>query len=145
MHRKIQSVNELAKFRAGDSAWWVILRPVAAMSPLTEEDMWIQNHHPKTYFDRGYGKALWASKKVALPKLQHMDFQTLVGVLTSKLVVEDFIVCDVIRSNDTGEFFYSNDTGEWMPESGLLDSKTAADREKTRILRMFQKWIDNNG
>ncbi len=76
--------------------------------------------------------------------MQHIDFDGMMNILTSKLEVEKFIVCDVIRSKETGEFFYSNDNDEWMPESMLLNTETDANRERSRIIRMLQNWISNN-
>ncbi len=140
--RKIQSVTELAKFRVGDVAWWVILRPLNKMADLPEPDLWMKNHHPKALYEWGPGRPVWG--KALLPKLQHFDFTNIVPLLTSKILVDQFPVCDILRSRDTGEFFYSNEDDEWMPESYLLDTKIRADREKARILRLFTKWIELN-
>jgi len=57
-------------------------------------------------------------------------------------VIEPFVVCDLIRSKDTGEFFYSNSDNEWMPESCLFDTNVAARREQLRLLRMLKKWLN---
>jgi hypothetical protein len=142
--RKIKSVTELAKYRVGDTVWWVILRPLQAglTRGLPEHDEWMKKHHPKVLYEWGPGKIVWG--KALLPKLQHVDFGNIVPLLTSKILVDQFPICDILRSRDTGEFFYSNADDEWMPESYLLTTKIAADRERTRILRLFQKWIDNN-
>ncbi len=139
--RKIKSVLDLARYKVGDVAWWVILRPLKTPLPTIEtDDKWMEKHHPKVLYERGPYKTFWPNKAL-LPKLQHMDFTTIVGVLTSELKIESFPVCDLIRSRDTGEFFYCNDADEWMPETFLFDSRPAADREKTRIFRLIQKWM----
>ncbi len=142
--RKITSVTELAKFRVGDTAWWVILRPLQTglLRDLPEQDDWMKEHHPKALYEWGPGKFVWG--KALLPKLQHVDFGNIVTLLTSRILVDQFPICDIIRSRNTGEFFYSNDDDEWMPEPYLLTTKIAADRERARILRLFQKWIDDN-
>ncbi len=142
--RKIKSVTELAKFRVGDVAWWVILRPLqpGIIGEISEQDQWMRKHHPKSIYEWGPGKVVWG--KALLPKLQHIDFGNIVTLLTSKIIVEQFPICDIIRSRDTGEFFYSNDDDEWMPESYLIRNNVIAERERTRILRLFQKWIDSN-
>lgn len=142
--RKIRNVTELAKFRVGDTAWWIILRPLQAglTSELPERDLWMKKHHPKALYTWGPGKAVWG--KPILPKLQHIDFANIITLLTSKILVDQFPVCDIIRSRDTGEFFYSNNDDEWMPESMLMDTKVQATREKRRILQLVQKWIDKN-
>lgn len=138
--KKIRSVIELARYRVGDVAWWVILRPSRDLPELTDDDKWMTNHHPKALY-RGPYKDLWPSRAV-LPKLQHMDFAGILNLLTSTLTVEQFTVCDILRSRDTGEFFYSNDQDEWMPETFLMDTKIAADRECTRVLRLIRKWAE---
>lgn len=145
MRSKIQSVLELAHYKVGDVAWWVVLRPNTAVSELPKEDEWMAGHHPKVLYKRGPNKALWrASSTAQLPRVHHFDFNLLTTLLTSRLVVEQFVVCDVTRSRDTGEFFYSNSDNEWMPEDSLMDSKQAAYREKLRILRMAKKWVEVN-
>lgn len=140
--RKIQSVTELAKFRVGDVAWWVILRPLDQPADLPADDLWMKNQgqHPKTFYEWGPGKAVWG--KALLPKLQYSDFAGIVTLLTSKILVEQFPVCDIIRCRNTGEFIYSNEDDEWMPEPYLLTTKLLAEREKDRILRLFRRWID---
>jgi len=112
---------------------------VPSVYELPEGDEWIAEHHPKALFDRGYHKPLWKNFS-GLPKLQHIDFQCIMELLTSKLVIEEFRINDIVRSRNTGEFFYSNENDEWMPESYLLDTKQAANRERLRILKMLRKW-----
>jgi hypothetical protein len=140
--RKIQSVLELARYKVGDVAWWVILRPSKPIPELKDDEKWLQEPsvHPKALYKGPY-RELWPSH-VLLPKLQHMDFAGIVGLLTSELRVEQFPVCDLLRSRDTGEFFYCNDNSEWMPEAYLMDTSTAATREKARILRLIRKWVE---
>lgn len=140
--RKIKSVTELAKYRVGDVAWWVILRRRDDLPELPKEDRWMTSHHPKALYEWGPGKAVWG--KALLPKLQHVDFGNIVTLLTCKILVDQFPVCDIIRSKNTGEFFYSNPDDEWMPEQYLMDTKVEAERERSRILRLFKKWIDSN-
>lgn len=141
---KIRSVLELARYKVGDVAWWVVLRPIKPIQDLADEDQWMsQSHiHPKILYQVGPSSHLWP-RKTALPKLQHMDFSSVVGLLTSKLVVRQFPICDLLRSRDTGEFFYSNSDNEWMPEGYLMDTQIAADRERSRILKHIAKWADD--
>lgn len=138
----ISSVLELARYQVGESAWWVTLRLKEPINPLKEDQHWMIEAHPKLLYERGPYKKNWTYRS-KLPKLQHLDFQGIVGLLTSDLVVERFDICDVIRSQDTGEFFYSNEDDEWMPESCLFDTITAARRERARIMRMLKKWIQD--
>jgi hypothetical protein len=142
MSRKIKSVLELARYKVGDVAWWVVIRSKPEPE-ISEQNKWMtQEHiHPKTLYRGGPFEPLWGRKAI-LPKLQHQDFNTIVGLLTATMAVEPFTICDLVRSRDTGEFFYENERNEWMPEAQLLDTKIAAEREKTRIRRLLRKWID---
>lgn len=139
--RRIKSVTELAKYRVGDVAWWIVLRPLTVPN-LIESDQWMKKHHPKAFYEWGPGKCLWG--KALLPKLQHTDFAGVMSILTSKMLTDQFPICDILRSRDTGEFFYSNADDEWIPQSYLMDTKVLADKERTRIIRLIQRWVDNN-
>jgi hypothetical protein len=97
--------------------------------------------HPKTLYEHGPFKKSWPFR-AKLPRLQHIDFARTLDVLTNELVIEQFEICEIMRSQDTGEFYYSNSDDEWMPESCLLDTDIAARRECSRILRLIKKWID---
>ena len=138
----IKSVLELSKYKISESAWWVTLKPVGATNVLVPfGDEWMLEHHPKVLYERGVAKDVWNSRS-CLPKLGHMDFQAMIILLTSKFEVEQFEIHDIARSEDTGEFFYVNKKEEWMPESYLFDSATAARKERSRILRMIKKWAN---
>ncbi len=144
MTHKIHNVNELSRYKTGEVAWWVVLRPIkVANSQLDDKDLWMMEHHPKALFLRGPCRSVW-KPHVRLPQLHHADFTIVTNVLTSRVVVEEFMVNEVVRSNDTGEFFYANVDNEWMPESFLFDSKVAARREKTRIVKMVRHWVSDN-
>lgn len=141
MPKRIKSVIELARYRVGDTAYWVILRPLESMPQLAEDDKWMENHHPKVLYSRGPAKKLWPYH-AKLPRLHHIDFGGIVNLLRSEFVVESFAICDVIRSRDTGEFFYQNSDDEWMPESHLFDTDIAARREKNRVKKMIKRWAE---
>lgn len=139
--KRVTSVLELARYKVGDCTWWVTLRHKEPVPTLSGEDEWMtkEDIHPKTLYEHGPYKSKW-SLRAKLPRLQHMDFAGIVGLLMSELVVERFDVCDVVRSNDTGEFYYSNRDDEWMPESYLFDTDVAARRERTRVVKMVRRW-----
>lgn len=141
MPRKITSVLELARYRVGDVAWWVTLRYLEDVPEISEDNDWMNNVHPKIFYESGPYRKQWPYKAM-LPRLQHSDFTWFVGLLISQFVVEQFNICDIIRSNDTGEFYYSNENNEWMPESYLFDTDIAARRERTRIIKMMRRWVD---
>ena len=140
MTNKISNVKELSRYKQGEVAWWVVLRPKkVAETKLEKCDEWMVEHHPKVLFTRGPCKNVW-KQNIRLPHLHHTDFAVITNVLTSTVMVEEFFVNEVVRSFDTGEFFYANADNEWMPESYLFDSKQAARKEKTRILKLIKQW-----
>jgi len=143
MTKKIQSVTELAKYQVGDVAYWVIMRPQTVMADLAEEDDWMLDYHPKALYTIGPGRKAWPYHS-KLPRLHQVDFECIIELLRSKLVVEPFIINEIIRSRNTGEFLYANDDEEWMPESCLFDTDIAANRERNRIKKMINNWSSND-
>jgi len=141
--RKIKSATELARYKVGDSAWWVSLRYKDPLPCLSEESAWILNCHPKVLYEQGPYKNNWPFR-AKLPRLHHVDFAGIVAILTSEFVVEKFDVCEVLRSQDTGEFYCSNENDEWMPETSLFDTDIAANRERTRIIKMIKRWTESH-
>lgn len=136
---KISSVLELARYKIGETAWWVTMRFHQRVPELCEEDEWMLDVHPKTLYENLY-KPTWPFR-CKFPKLHHADFNCLVTVLSSQFVVEPFEIHEIYRSDNTGEFFYSNPDDEWMPESYLCDTREAAIKERNRILSLVNKWL----
>ena len=143
MSRKMASVLELARYKIGDSAWWVTLRHRDPLPNLPEEAAWMMNCHPKSLYEHGPYKSYWPFR-AKLPRLHQVDFTGIVTILTSEFMVEKFDVCETLRSQDTGEFFYANQDDEWMPESFLFDTTIAARRECTRVIKMMKKWAESH-
>lgn len=145
MQRKITSVIDLSRYKVGDYAWWVTLRykeDLEDLPNLPEHQKWMDSEsiHPKILYERGpYNWPYHAN----LPKLPHFEFMATVGFLTHRYVVERFEICEVTRSSDTGEFYYSNQDNDWMPESYLMDTDTAAHHECNRVIKMIQRWAKN--
>ena len=142
-HKRISSVLELSRYKVGDIAYWVTLRYKQPLPELKEDEEWMYNIHPKTLYEHGPFKKYWPYRN-KLPKLHHLDFAGLVAILTSEFVVEPFEIFDVIRSNETGEFYYANHDEEWMPEGYLFDTAPAARRELTRLVKMVNKWTQEH-
>jgi hypothetical protein len=140
--QKIHNVIELARYKLGATAWWVTLE-AADLPDLEPDENWMQKAHPKALYGGPYRQS-WRPVTTRLPSLKGSDFNVVVGLLTSKLIIKEFNVCNVKRSVDTGEFLYVNEDKVWMPESYLMDSKAAAIREKRRILKMMTRWIAKN-
>jgi hypothetical protein len=140
MNEKIKSVLELCRYKIGESAWWVVLRPTKIKDQMLEE-AWMKDHHAKVLLERGPLKKLWTNG-VRIPRLHHVDFSNITSLMTNKLVVEEFNISEIYRSPNTGEFFCSNQDEEWMPENFLFDSIVAARRERTRVLKLIRKWAE---
>lgn len=138
---KISSVLELSRYKVGQSTWWVVLRPVEEPPEIGERYQWMEEYHPKVLYSRGPYQKLWKNKS-KLPKLHHKDFYSIVPILVSTLSVEEFAIEEVVRSRETGEFFYSNDEDEWMPESDLFCTNQAAKKEQKRIIKLLKRWTD---
>jgi len=143
--QKCKSVLQLAKYKPGEWAYWIITRPVGRPLETSEDDMWMYSTsiHPKTPYKYGLMRNVWPNRAV-LPRLHAGDFTLVMELLTSELVVEQFDIVRVVRCPDTGEFIYLNQTGqEWMPESQLFDSAQAAQRERNRIKGLIARWASN--
>lgn len=141
---KMSSALELSRYKVGNSAWWVTLRYQDPLPELPKEAAWMMNCHPKALYEHGPYKNYWPFR-AKLPRLHHVDFSGVVTFLTSEFMVEKFDVCEVIRSQDTGEFFYANQDDEWMPEPSLFDTIIAARRERTRVVKMMRRWVNSHG
>jgi len=141
MSKKISSVLELARYKPGDQVFQIAVFYPCPVPQLSEEDGRYMDCHPKDLF-AGPFKQLWPFS-ARLPKLSHCDFDLLINVLISKLQVVDFVISGIIRSDQTGEFMYSEDE-DWIPENCLFDTMVAASREKSRILRLFKNWAKRN-
>lgn len=142
MSMKISSVLQLARYQVGHQAWCLALRPKAEITELAEADAWMLQTHPSVLYKIGPYRKLW-SERVILPRLRQLDFTHTLKILGSTFAIEIFTICDLKRSNDTGEFYYSNDANEWVPDTTLFATKAAARREKHRLLTQFRKWLDH--
>ena len=147
MAAKKITIDQLAKHKVGDTLYWVVLRPLANMVGVTDDETWMIDgtSHPKVIFERGKLPGVWPRSK-ALPKLHSSDFRCIIDILASKPMVEEFKILDLGRSRNTGEFYYLRDNEvEWMPESNLFKTQAAAIRERRRILKMVGDWAQWNG
>jgi hypothetical protein len=148
------SVFDIARYKIGSSAWLAVLRhpdgrisgdnEISGHSPLNDQNLaWMSERHPKILYEVGPFKKNWRSKS-RLPRACGENFQMLMTLLTSKFIIEQFQICNIIRSSNTGEFMYSNDEDEWVHESALFDTRIAAENEHARIIKMIQKWVNSN-
>ena len=139
MKRKISSVLELARYKIGDSAFWVRMRPIGQDHiDIPEGEEWMAEQHPKVLHERGYNQS-W-HLRARLPRLCAVEFDCVVALLTSEFVVEEFIVEEIERSNHTGEFVMRNQDGDWMPSDYLFDTIEAARLERERLKKLLRRW-----
>ncbi len=139
MSKKLNSVTELARYNIGCITYQIILD--CEIPPLDDDNIWMANH-PRILYEHGPIKHLWknSNRFSKLPKLNDVDFMEITRLLTSELMIYPFIVEDIRRSCDTGEFYYFNQNDGWMQEICLFDTRIAAVREKNRILKLIKKW-----
>ena len=138
---KLSSVTELARYTVGDIAYWIIISN-EEVPVLDDDNIWMLDN-PRVLYEHGPAKHIWkeSNRFSRLPKLNDIDFINIVNLLTSELVVQPYIISEISRSNDTGEFYYYNEEiDEWAQESCLFDTNIAARREKNRILKLIKKW-----
>jgi hypothetical protein len=140
---RISTILDLAKYRIGQEAYAVMFRPVGVVErfkiPAGEE--WMEDAHPKVFYERKIASKGWKYRS-RLPRLHAADFQNVVTLLTSEPIVEIFKVTEIIRSVNTGEFYYSNNDAEWMPEGSLFETPLLAKCEKRRIKKLVAQWAN---
>jgi hypothetical protein len=141
MKKKIVSVMELAKYKIGDLAYHVMLQPTGKIPRLASADKWMREVHPKVLYSSGPFKHLWKYTSV-LPRVSWNDFEDLIMVITASVEVQPFCVKGIERCKHTGEFIYTNEDDVEIPESCLFDTKQAASLERSRILKLFKKWVE---
>jgi len=142
MDKKITSVLELARYKLDDQVYKVAIFYPYPVPDLSENDERLAGCHPRNLF-AGPFKRLWPFH-AQLPKLSHYDFDIITNLLISKLRIEEFIITDIMRSEETGEFLYFDGDEDWMPEKCLFDTMMAALREKSRLLRLIRNWTNNS-
>lgn len=137
---KIKSVIDLSKYKIGQKLYWVVFRPVnEPVADIPDGEEWMTTVHPKVFFDRNLRNQSWTFKS-KLPSLCATDFNNVIEILTSEPIVEAFVITNICRSTDTGEFYYANADDEWQPEKFLFKNQAAARKEKARIKSLFALW-----
>mgnify|MGYP005614230063 CR=1 FL=1 len=135
----MKTIYDLAKFKVGESPYWIVLRPIKSLVEHDESASFLLEHHPKDYYTKGEGRSLWHYNN-NLPKLSSEDFNIVVSMLRSHFSIEKFVICDINRSNNSGEFYYINEEAENMPESNLFKNMSDAVKEVKRIKKMMAGW-----
>jgi hypothetical protein len=149
---------DLAKWRPGDIAY-AVTHHVPPEPVVDEASEWMVDGtaHPQI----GYQRGLIVSRlgpQTPLPKMHALEFDLIMGLLHSRLVVSEFKVVSVERCPYTGECLYTNiddarttsdpDSKVWqtcgsgsvMPESCLFATRAEAVAERDRIMDLFRRW-----
>jgi hypothetical protein len=141
---KISNITDLAKFSVAKVVFRVVFRPIGSPSQvIPDDDQWMLNAHPQVLFDYGIIKDAWTFLEQT-PRLCAADFKAVVDLLTSEPIVEKFVISEVRRSPDTGEFYYGSASGDWMPERCVWASYAEAVAEKFRVKRLFSIWASRH-
>jgi len=133
----IYSVLQLGRYKIGDTAWILITNINEPEIP--EKDEWMITEHPRFLYETHWRK-LWP-QKVALPRLEAVSFQAITWLITSELKISELKISSISR--DHGEYLYGvDDDDELIPEFALFDSIEAARTERSRILKLIKKWVN---
>lgn len=139
--QKLRDVTLLAKHKVGSTVYIVdMVADGQKCVKVKSSDKWMLRHHPKVLHERKLDKSWKTSAR--LPKLPALFFSEIVTIVTSRFFVAEFKICEISRSADTGEFYYRNKDNEWMPESYVFATHTAAHRERFRIYELIKRWAE---
>lgn len=145
MRQKIKSALELSPHKIGDTLYWINIQQLDHGIKLSQSDEWMfeNENHPKVFYERLKPKSWRVEGEV--PKLHAYDFGTIMHLLCSIPVVQDFEITEVSRNPNTGEYTYKDVENNWMPQSCLFKNEQDAETEKTRILTLIQQWAHQGG
>lgn len=128
----------MAKYAVGDVVYSIVYS--TPYSELEQENLdWMMFEHPKYTFETPQYRSMWPYQQ-QYPKLNSLDFEVIVRLLSGEFEVARFQIVSVSRSNNTGEFNYKNDDDDTIPESNLFETEEVAYRELNRIYNMFKIW-----
>lgn len=140
MSEKYTSIIASAKFKIGDTVWFLGLEQPNGYQ-LGEEYDTLMFEHPIFTFRRTPLKHIWRSAR-ELPKMEGEAFDNITSLLVSKILIRSMVIEGIERSENTGEFIFSDfDQEVSLPEQVLYADRKDAQREKTRILKMIRDWV----
>lgn len=126
----IKSVNELGKYKVGDTAWTIINKNDLSFS-CDVEDLWLCGEHPIVAKKRGKLKVKY------LPRLG-CESTFIVQALNWDPKIVKFHVSGVRRSSNSGTYYYYQVVGDEttvLHEYSLFDSKESAQLELDKIYK----------
>ena len=135
------TLEDCGKYAIGSNVWYLVFEQP---NQVVVGDDYEQYHreHPIFLFSKTPVKCLWQTSR-ALPKLEGDTFDTVMSMVTCRLVARTMIVETIEISEVTGEFVYCDDEeGIFLPEIVIFKNRNEAMRERTRILNMIKNWVD---
>ena len=133
----VRSVLQLGRHKVGDTVWTLVADPNEPEVP--EEDDWMISEHPRFLYETHWHK-LWP-KGISLPRLEAISFRMISWLITSELKIAELVISSITREH--GEYLYGIENSDnLIPEFALFDSREAARIERSRILRLIKKWVD---
>ena len=134
----VRSVLQLGRHKIGDTVW--TLTNATREPEIPEEDDWMVTEHPRFLYETHWHK-IWP-QGVALPRLEAVSFQAIAQLLTAELKISELVISSITR--EYGEYLYGvgDNDDDLIPEFALFDSREAAIAERSRILRLISKWVN---
>lgn len=135
------TLDDCGKFAIGSTVWFLVFEQPNQITVGDDYEIF-SVEHPIFLFSRTPIKCMWQTSR-ALPKLEGDTFDTVMSMITCKLVARTMVVETIEISENTGEFVYCDDQdGIFLPEIVIFKDRNAAMRERTRILNMIKNWVD---
>lgn len=135
-----RTVLDLAKWKPGKVVYFVT-HYVPTAPKVKRKDLWMVDGtvHPYNAYRRGVLKSS-LGRQTKLPKMHALEFDWIMSLLQSRLIIAEFTVASVERCPLTGECQYLNQEGDIMPESCLFEVREEAEAELLRIMDLFRRW-----
>lgn len=137
--REKTTLMDLARYRIGQRAYWIVFR--AERFPEFERaEPWMKEEHPIVLWRH---KIVPWSVPMKPPRIHPVDTMAIMMLCGQKPKIEPFRITDVERSANSGMFLYTGPKGVVMPEGMLFPTKKAAQKEISRIARVFAAWTSS--
>ena len=135
------TLDDCGKYPIGNTVWFLVFEQPNQIAIGDDYDIY-SNEHPIFLFYKTPIKCLWQTNR-ALPKLENDTFDTVMSMMTCKLVARTMVIETIEISESTGELMYCDDQdGIFLPEIVIFKDRNAAMRERSRILNMIKNWAD---
>ena len=130
------TIMDLARYKVGQRVFWLVFRD-DRKPEFERADPWMKKAHP--WF-------LWRHKilpwivPMKPPRMHPADTLHVLMLCSQRPKIEPFRITRVTRCENTGEFLYKCAKGTVMPEGLLFPTRKRAQREMTRVAKLFAAW-----